>query len=458
MTTWTPDLARHGGPRYRAIADALAADIARGTLAPGDQLPTHRDLAWRLGVTIGTITRAYAEAERRGLTAGEVGRGTFVRRQHGPAPAAAVPDPIDFGINAPTAGGEAAAFAAALQAIAGSPALSALAGYQTPGGAPQHRAAAARLLADLGVPAAPERTLLTVGAQHALMIALGAIARPGDTIAADHLTYPGLKTAARLLHLRLKGLPADDDGGLSVEAFATAAAAGDIKALFCMPNLQNPTGATWDLERRRRVLAVAARHQVAIVEDDVYGFLIESPLPALARLAPAQVFHINGFAKSLAPALRIGALVLPPDALARIGPLGGSIWMAPPLMAEVIRLWVDDGTALRLVQDKRREGRHRQTAVRRRLDAAAIGYTPPAPNAFHLWIHLPEPWRDDEVVAAAARAGVTLNPAWSFAVGRAEHAAIRVCFSRPPDLDQVEVGMAKLVQILTGPGEFASIV
>ena len=79
MTTWTPQLAAGHKPVYRAIADALSADLAAGRLAPGTRLPTHRDLAWALGVTVGTVSRAYAEAERRGLTFGEVGRGTRTR-------------------------------------------------------------------------------------------------------------------------------------------------------------------------------------------------------------------------------------------------------------------------------------------------------------------------------------------------------------------------------------------
>src|SRR3546814_17537102 len=76
MTKWTPTLEAEG-PRYLAIADALARDIAAGRLKAGDRLPTHRDLAWRLGVTVGTVSRASGEAERRGLTSGGVGRGTF---------------------------------------------------------------------------------------------------------------------------------------------------------------------------------------------------------------------------------------------------------------------------------------------------------------------------------------------------------------------------------------------
>ena len=81
MTNWLPSLEGLSGPRYLAIADALAADIREGRLAVGSRLPTHRELAWKLGVTIGTVSRAYAEAERRGLIAGEVGRGAARRRR-----------------------------------------------------------------------------------------------------------------------------------------------------------------------------------------------------------------------------------------------------------------------------------------------------------------------------------------------------------------------------------------
>src|SRR5262245_26634403 len=80
---WKPILAKGGAPKYLAIADAIARDVDAGVLEPGVQLPTHRELAKRLGVTVGTVTRAYDEASRRGLTSGEVGRGTFVRRREG---------------------------------------------------------------------------------------------------------------------------------------------------------------------------------------------------------------------------------------------------------------------------------------------------------------------------------------------------------------------------------------
>src|SRR5688572_22412732 len=105
MTIWAPDLARRRGPVYLAIAQALADDAEGGRLRPGTRLPTHRDLADHLGVTVGTVTRAYAEAARRGVISGEVGRGTFVRASTpalvAPLAPAAPGGLIDLGTNLP---------------------------------------------------------------------------------------------------------------------------------------------------------------------------------------------------------------------------------------------------------------------------------------------------------------------------------------------------------------------
>src|SRR5579883_2072988 len=137
MTSWLPDLSAFPGPRYRAISEALAADIARSVLPPGTRLPTQRDLAWRLGVTVGTVSRAYAEAERRGLIGGEVGRGTYVRtpaKLTVPAPSpypAEAADIIEFGLNLPFGGDETAAIAATLARLAGSAEVGAVLGYRS---------------------------------------------------------------------------------------------------------------------------------------------------------------------------------------------------------------------------------------------------------------------------------------------------------------------------------------
>jgi len=146
MTIWQPDLTQIPGPRYLAIVDALATDLRGGRLRDGDRLPTHRDLAYRLGVTVGTVTRAYAEAERRGLIRGEVGRGTYVR---GVQPGNSyLPEPradglIDLSMNYPASTDADAVLAAALQAMAVRPGIGRVLEYQQKRGRDTHRAARA---------------------------------------------------------------------------------------------------------------------------------------------------------------------------------------------------------------------------------------------------------------------------------------------------------------------------
>ena len=98
MTMWLPNLDGRRGPVYRAIADAIDEGVQNGTLRAGVRLPPHRDLADHLGVTVTTITRAYTEASRRGLTSGHVGRGTFIRG-HESEERASENAPFDLSIN-----------------------------------------------------------------------------------------------------------------------------------------------------------------------------------------------------------------------------------------------------------------------------------------------------------------------------------------------------------------------
>src|SRR5262245_36097025 len=217
MTRWLPDLSSHEGPRYLAIADALAGEISAGRLGPGARLPTHRVLAEKLGVTVGTVSRAYAEAIRRGLVSGEVGRGSFVRRE---ASDLAREDQeqgedaalIDLGLNFPLVGEEERRLAGSLAALSVGRSLAGLLEYKPHGGTLRHRAAGASWLARTGLDAPAEQVLVCGGAQHAMAVIFSALTRPGDTILTERLTYPGMKALAEMLHLKLAGIEMDDEG------------------------------------------------------------------------------------------------------------------------------------------------------------------------------------------------------------------------------------------------------
>lgn len=456
MTTWLPDLSHLRGPRYRAIADALAADIAAGRLPTGARLPTHRDLAYQLRVTVGTVSRAYAEAERRGLIGGEIGRGTFVRGRTDLPAVSATPasdGEIDFALNAVQCGGEAAALADGMAQLARDPMLGELLGYLPHAGLPTHRAAIARLLRAQDVTISPDRLVLTSGAQHAMVVALTALTHPGDTIACEQLTFAGFKSVTRLLHLRVKGIAMDAEG-IRPDAFEAACRETDLRALYICPTLQNPTGATLSLARRQAILAVAQRHDVRVIEDDVYGFLTPGAPPALVTLAPERVLYVNGTSKSLAPGARIAFLAVPADLMGRIiNGVRTTVWMANPVMAELVRRTIDDGVLQRLIEDKRRIGRERQALARRVLGAAGASMAPTHAHALHLWMTLPEPWTDEAFAAEARRRGVLVTPGTGFAIGRPPLEAVRIALGAPRSLADVQRGLGTLAGLLGGPAE-----
>ena len=464
MTNWIPDLSGHKGPRYRAIAEALAEDVRGGRLAAGTRLPTHRDLAWKLRLTIGTVSRAYAEAERRGLVIGEVGRGTFVRTPvaissttpHGILGDKRDPEFIDLTINRPGAADEGATIAAALEQLAAEPDLAALLDYQPPAGRWEDRIAGAAFLAGCGVATTPEQVVATAGGQHAMACVIGAVTRPGDTLAVEALTYPGLRALASLLHLRLAPIAIDEEG-LVPDALDVACRAAPVRALYTMPTLHNPTTATMPVTRREALAEVARKHDVILIEDDVYGFLLDAPLPPLAHYAPERGLYITSASKSLMPALRVGYVHAPKRLVEPIAAaVRATIYSAPPLMARIATCWIADGTAARLAEEKRAETRRRNSMARRILADGASTGDPAAP---HLWLTLPEPWRADDFAVAARLRGVGIIPAAAFAVTRQPPDAVRICLGAQTTAERVERALARLAELLaSAPQRYLSIV
>ncbi len=457
MTIWNPNLEDRPGPRYRAIADALAEDVERGALRPGVRLPTHRELAKALRVTVGTVSRAYAEAERRALVKGEVGRGTFVRQ--------AVEAPVSFGalqeedparINLgsslpaiPAHEEERRTLVQAFERLAQQRDLPALLESQPHAGADRHRRAAAAWLAQQGFEAPPERLLVCCGAQHAMAVTLSTLTRPGDVVLTEELTFPGMKGLANLLHLRLRGV-AMDGQGVRPEAFEAACASGESQVFYTVPTHHNPTASVMPRQRRQAIAEVAEHHGVTIIEDDIYGFLVEDRPPPLAAFAPRTSCYLTSISKIVAPGFRIGYLAAPEPLVDRLtATVWATAWMAPPPMAEIISGWIEDGTLDRFVGWRRDEAAARNELARRLLPEARFAALP---HGYYLWLPLPEPWRTEEFVNQAYRRGVVVTPAEVFVAGRANAPhAVRVSLAAPRSRRRLEEGLTVLAEILADP-------
>lgn len=455
MTIWSPSLDPNDEPKYQALVDALDRDIDAGVLPPGTRLPTQRQLATRLGVAIGTVSRAYALAEERGLLSGEVGRGTFVRRrepglQEGANDEGDDPALLDLSKGRLVRDPRDPALRRSLETLSRRADLDRLVDfYQPAAGMARHRSAGAKWIARSGLEIEPDRVVITSGAQHAAAVVLAAIARPGDLVLTEEVTYAGIKALASLLHLQLRGLPLDEHG-LRPEAFEAACRSSAPRALFCMTTLQNPTGRTMPLPRRREIAAIAAAHDVAVIEDDVNGFLPVDPLPPLAQLAPEHTYYVTGTSKSLAPGLRIGYLVAPRHRVERTAAIiRASTWLTSPILAELVTGWIESGEADEMVGWKRSE-----TAARHALAVEILSpWLTPGPVSFHRWLPLPEPWRTETFVAQARARGVMVTPSEEFTVGRdsAPH-AVRLCLGATLSRDRLEEGLRRLAGLLAqGP-------
>ncbi len=459
MTIWIPDIDGYPAPRYRAIADAIAGAIVSGELSDGERLPTHRDLAYRLGVTVGTVSRAYSEAERRGLVEGEVGRGTYVRKRSAvgtnslfviPERTAINPSLIDLSLNVPVWNVSAKIVAGYLDELSkDNENLASLLKYQTEGGTPEHRAVGARWLEGVGLDAAPERIMVTCGTQHSLMTAFMAITEPGDLIVAEGLTYPALKGLAHQLHLRLRGLAMDSEG-IVPDAFERSCLRDKPKALYCVPTQQNPTTATMSEGRRRAIAAIAERHGVLIIEDDVYGFFPEDRPPPIAAFAPDITFMATSISKYMLGGMRCGFLVSPDKFVKMTGAsIRASMWFAPPLSAEIVSRIITDGAFDDMLSWLRKELKVRNEMVNRIMAGHSCHSKP---SSYHAWIELPDPWRGEELVSELRHLGVAVMSSETFAIDRGPQPhAIRICLCGEADRTKVSQGLEIISNTLNMP-------
>ncbi len=454
MTTWHPDLSARRGPKYGAIADALSRDIANGQLAAGTRLPTHRDLAWRLGVTVGTVSRAYAEAERSGLVQGEVGRGTFVRGAtardeirfpHLADHASPASRRTDLSYASPPMVPDDGALPRLFREVAAAPDAGERLHYQPSLGDPGLRQAAAGWLARRDIPADPERLAITAGGQHAMLVALAAIAQPGDRIFIEEVTYQGIFTTAQLLGLKLEPLAMDRDG-LLPDALEKACRRTKARGLYLIPTLHNPTTATLPAARRTAILEIARRHGLPIVEDDVFGYLGSSPAP-LAALDCEQVLYLTSLSKCLAPGLRTGFLHLPKGLVTRATrAIEASCLTTSGFLGEVARRAITGGVAEDLLAK-----RLAAAARRRALCLDLLGpWGPACPEGSVIaWLPLPAPWRGADFAAAAARRGVRVTAAERFVATRETSLhAVRIGFGNPASESRLEEALATLRDLL----------
>lgn len=421
---WEPHLADIEAGTADRLVLALADDIIEGRLKGGDRLPAHRDLAWKLGIGLGTVTKAYAAVERRGLTRSVKGRGTFVTIHQ-----AHEARQIDLSFNTPPAMLTERLLAHTLAGIARRIDADQFNLYAPPTGHLEHRRLMARWLETLGVPADPSCLVLTGNARQAIALAFELACGRQGVILTERITYPGAIALARRRGHRMRGVEIDAEGMIpEALAIALASEKGAGKAVYLTPTLHNPSTATMGTARRQSIVDICRRAGAPIIEDGVYAFAA-SGLPPLAALAPDITLHINGLSKSLGPGLRIGVLALPPGMMDKAEDVARDMPMQPaPLSCALVEEWLTSGVIASVQKDLGHEATRRSRLAASLLGASGL-ITDPA--ACHAWLPAP---RDvaDGLVAAAATIGVRLTTPASLMVESEDQATgIRLCLGGP---------------------------
>ena len=458
MQMWDLKVLNTDGPFYVSIADAIERDIRAGLLKPGDQMPTHRELARVVGVNVTTVTRAYQEAERRGLITATVGRGTFITSDLGHNPSLFTADVsdgglIELGLALPLYVME-PDLQPLLFKVAGSADLRELTKYTPAQGLLSHRRTAVGWLRQLGMDTDPDHVIITSGTQHAFNCILPAVFQPGDRIAVNCITYPGFKSAAKRCGVRLEAVEMDREGMLP-DALEAACSHGDIKGIYTGSRIQNPTGAVMSEGRSEEITRIIRQYGLTLIEDDLYGFLSPEGIAPLSALVPEQSIYISGTSKAFYAGLRIGFVVSPEKLLRRISQaVVDTVMMAPSLNAEIVCQCISSGLASEIVQTKRKEIRRRAALLQEELEGFQLDYTA---DSLFAWLALPGDWTGSSFEAEARRSGISVISSEKFTVGgMAPPPNVRISLSGTDRFEDFERGLKILRKLLNHEIGFAS--
>lgn len=462
MTNWLPNLSTGSGPLYMRLADRIETDITEGVLPAGTKLPPQRDLAYDIGVTIGTIGRAYALVRERGLVSGEVGRGTFVlgrdaepvisreqpAQQISGASVAALPGKLIMdSTSAPDVGQ--AEIIARISADIVREHPDKIIDY-TRSWPADWRQAGARWLATDGWRPDPQTVVPTVGVHAAAMAVIAAMTAPGDRIAFEQLTYSSISRSANLIGRRSVVVNIDEHGPVP-EDFDRLCAQQHPKLAFLIPSLHNPTLTVTSVNRRREIAEIARKHNVWLMEDSIYGALLDQPPTPISAFLPERTFHIGGLSKTVSAGVRGGWVSCPANLAPRIQIAHKMITGGLPFMlAELSSRMVLSGAADTIRQNARTEIEAREAIARQVF--AGLDFVSHKRAPF-LWMKLPDPWMSGTFKQAASSEGVLVDDEDEYKPGRTEHFyhRARIGFSNPKRREDVRTGFTILRRLIDNP-------
>lgn len=408
---------------YLALVDALERDIRKGILKPGDKLPTQRELAKIVGVNVTTVTRAYNEAQKRGLLSASVGNGTYVSNDLG-MPTALLDassetgltsyyQSIDIGLVKPLEQLD-PDLRPIINEVMKQRDFMKYMSYTPPQGFLSHREVAAAWISRFHIHSDASHILITSGINHALTCTLSALFQPGDKIAVDCYTYPGIKAIAKRFGILLEAIDMDNEGMMPV-SLEQVCHRTSIKGVYTMPFIQNPTGAIRSEKRTQQLLAIIKKYNLISIEDDMYGYLLPTTQVPLAAYYPEGSIFLSGMSKVCYPGLRTSFIVAPNNYYNQIcQAIIDTVSMTSSMNVAIICNCITNKLVDYIIEKKKAELALRESILYEIINNELITYS--KGNMF-AWIKLPSYWTPKTITEACASLGVTIMPADKFVVG-----------------------------------------
>lgn len=434
--------------KFRQIAETIETRINTGVYQPNTKLPPHRVLADELETTPTTVSKAYKLLAEKNKVASFVGRGTFVcGHSELETVIQASDDDADynFSILQPCLKYNVLPLQAAFQqTYAALP--SELLGYIEHSGHLSHREAGVKWAAEFGLSVSdPDQILLASGAQNALEILIQTYTNPGDCIAVEAFTYPGILSIANLLGRRIVAVEMDSKGMCPI-ALKQTILNNKPKVVVIVPSHQNPTGVTMPKARRQAIAKVIAAANIWLLEDDIYGFLNETTIPAISNYIPEKSFHITSLSKAISPALRCAFIKAPKSEIRRVGAcIRTSIWLASPLNFAVATQLINSGEAFAMAHQQKLLAAQRQQFVAEQLGFLVCSSQP---TSYHVWLALPAHWRQEHLVMEAKNQKLLVSSGGYFSQQSDKSNHIRLSLMAIDDEQRFQQGIVSLANLL----------
>jgi DNA-binding transcriptional MocR family regulator len=290
----------------------------------------------------------------------------------------------------------------------------------------------------------------TVGVHASAMAVIAAMTSPGDKIAFEQLTYSSISRSANLIGRRSVVVGVDEQGPIP-EDFDRLCAQQHPKLAFFIPSLHNPTLTITPVSRRREIADIARKHNVWLMEDSIYGAMLDQPPTPISAFLPERTFHIGGLSKTVSAGVRGGWVSCPANLAPRIQIAHKMITGGLPFMlAELSSRMVLSGAADTIRQAARVEIEAREAIARRAFSGLDFISNKRAP---FLWMKLPDPWLSGTFKQAAASEGVVVDDEDEYKPGRTEHFyhRIRVGFTTPKRREDIHTGFTILRRLIDNP-------